>query len=904
MVGLPSGTVTFLFTDLEGSTRLWDEHPGVMRAALARHDEILRDTITAHDGYVVKSTGDGVHAVFATAHDSVAAAVAAQRALTEESWDNAVRLRVRMGVHSGEAELRDGDYYGSATNSAARLMSAATGGQVLVSGVTAALVQADLAVDVELWPLGEHRLRDLAAPMAVFQVAAPGLAREFPPLVSLDASPGNLPAQLSSLVGREEEVAEVAGLLRDHRLVTLTGVGGVGKTRLALAVAGEVLPGFADGAWVVELAKVRDPAAVVEAVAAALGAPKRPEVPALDMLASFLRVKRLLLVLDNCEHVLDAAAGLVRTLEGACPNLVVLATSREGLGIRGERLVAVASLGDADAELLFVERAQAVKHDFALSGTNVAAVRELCRRLDGIPLAIELAAARVSVLSPAQIAARLDQRFALLAGGERGAIERHATLRAAIDWSYDLLAPDEQLMLARLSMFAGSCTLDAAEAVCAVGDIAAEAVIDLIASLVARSLVVADHSAADTSYRLLETIRQYAEAHLHPDDRAATAGRHARYYAQWLVTAGEHLQGPEQASWVGRAEQETENVRAAITWAVSSEDEELAFAMLVAVDIAPLAFLPTGRAVWVETERILDLVRATSQEHLARAIALDAYGALARGDRDTAQERLDEAAALNGTEEFVAQDIAWIENWLALMSGDETRAMKANMRSVEWARRTGRTFDLAGALAGVASQHANRGDFDVARAEATEALEHARRTGAPSAITMARAALAFALIETDPEAARTHLQALSLPDALALEIEEGALLTMAVLGARLDEVEATLRVGAHVLDATPSTPLALGAVLETAAAVLASRTPEAAATLHGAVDAIVPGFADLVSLRPIAGHSAETRLNPDVALRLYEGGSRLSEDEAAALARTLIEDALASLTAGTAPLPP
>jgi predicted ATPase/class 3 adenylate cyclase len=888
MAQLPSGTVTFLFTDIEGSTRLWDEHPEAMRAALARHDEILHEAVTALGGHVVKTTGDGVHAVFASAYDAVAAAVRAQQVLMEEPWDDPVTLRVRMGLHSGEVELRDGDYFGSATNSAARLMSAAHGGQLVVSGVTAGLVRGLLPPGVELWPLGEHRLRDLAEPISVYQVAAPGLVREFPPLVSLDAFPGNLPAQLSSFVGRDVEGADIAELLREHRLVTLTGVGGVGKTRLALQVAGDVLTRFPDGAWLVELAKVRDPAAVPEAVAAALGAPTRPEVPALDTLIRFLRTKRLLLVLDNCEHLLGAAADVVRSLEQACPDLVVLTTSREGLGIRGERLFAVPSLNEGESQQLFVSRAEAVKHDFVLSDTNLSAVQEVCRRLDGVPLAIELAAARVSALSPSQIGARLDRSFALLSGGGRGAVERHATLRAAIDWSYDLLEADERLTLARLSVFNGGCTLDAAESVCAGDGIETDRTIDLVSSLVTQSLVMVDSTDPDEPwYRLLETIRQYAEEQLDPQDQLATRTRHARYYAAWLPNAQQELQGPLQELWLARCEREAENVRAAITWALEHRDEQVAFGLLEPSTLPPLAFLPIGNFVRPAAEATLEWVRTTSPQRLAWALAFAGFAAAARGDLKRARELLDEAEPFDDhmDDRFTIRLLV-VANILALTSGDAIDATRTLTEIASLARRMDWRYALAFTLAGLAARHATSGDFDTARAHATEALEIANNTGTASLITMARSALTYALSGPDPDAARSELRVLAAEARTDRWFDEPALGIMIVCGSQLGEREATLLAALRIVDATPSNRSLLAAMLEGTASVLDAEAPEAAATLRGAVDTITPGSVDLVALR---GDSFATESS-----RAYETGSHMTEDEAIAFARAAIRDALAA----------
>ena len=504
--------------------------------------------------------------------------------MSVETDEGGVRLLVRMGLHTGAGEERDGDYYGTAVNRAARLMAVAHGGQVLVSRAVQELVGDGLGGSVELVGLGEHRLRDLAQPVEVFQVVAPGLTREFPALQSLDALPGNLPVQHSSFVGREREVADLAALVREVRIVTLTGVGGVGKTRLACQATAEVLPEFRNGAWLVELARVRDPNVVVDAVASVLGVTPRPGVDLVDTLAAYLRPKELLLVLDNCEHLLGPIVDLVRTLEATCPSLVVLSTSREGLGITGERIVTVPSLaiphsGDRDAVLnsdaarLFVERAVAVKSDFAVTDANAGAVAEVVRRLDGIPLALELAAARIPVLSPAQLAQRLDQRFRVLGGGERGAIERHATLRAAIDWSYDLLSPDEQRVLARLSVFAGGCSLEAAEAVCSGAGIDEVEVLDLLSALVARSLVVAeDDASGERRYRLLETIRQYAEERVDDAERAELRDRHADFYVEFTETAAEGLRGPDQLRWVLEIESELENIRAALAWSIATND--------------------------------------------------------------------------------------------------------------------------------------------------------------------------------------------------------------------------------------------------------------------------------------------------------------------------------------------
>ncbi|HKY14241.1 MAG TPA: adenylate/guanylate cyclase domain-containing protein, partial [Microthrixaceae bacterium] len=494
---MPSGTVTFLFTDIEGSTRRWEREPDLMRASLRAHDLLLRDSIESHDGYVVKGTGDGMFAAFGRPEDGVEAAIAAQRALAGAEWPDNVGLRVRMGLHLGAVVEQDGDYIGPDVNRTARLTSAAHGGQIVCSRSVG-----DLVGDrFELVDLGEHRLRDLESSLHVFQIDAPGVRSVFPPLRSLDGLPGNLPRQITSFVGREAEIARVAELVGRASLVTLTGVGGVGKTRLALQVAADLLTEFRDGAWLCEYASVTDPEAVWVALAASLRIQAFPGRSLQDSVLNYLSSKQILLVLDNCEHLLAAIAAQVDAIEQGCPQVSVLATSREGLGLAGERMVAVPSLGvpveDSalddlaiiDSVRLFCDRATEARADFVLDAHNAGAIGELCRRLDGIPLGIELAAARLRSMSPDDLVARLDQRFKLLTRGSRAALERQQTLRATIDWSYELLDDPERHVLDRLSVFAGGCDLDAAEAVLAGDDLDALDVTDALGQLVDKSLV-------------------------------------------------------------------------------------------------------------------------------------------------------------------------------------------------------------------------------------------------------------------------------------------------------------------------------------------------------------------------------------------------------------------------------
>ena len=517
---LPSGTVTFLFTDIENSTKLWEQFPGAMKAVLARHDEILRLAIENHNGTIIKTTGDGFHAAFETGISGILAALAAQQALLAAKWKEIEphNLRIRIGLHTGEADERGGDYYGPTLNRAARLMSLAYGGQTLLSSTTADLVRDQLPAELSMRDLGEHRLKDLVRSEHIFQLNHPDLPSDFPALKSIDAFPNNLPVQLTTFIGREREIEDAKNRLISAHLLTLIGPGGTGKTRLALQLAADLLPYFYDGVWVAELAPLADPALIVQTIASVLGLREQLGMPLGELVIDYLRAKNILLIVDNCEHLVEACAQLVDQLLHACPNLKIIASSREALGITGETIYRVPSLSLPDptqttpstlmlseSVQLFIVRAAAVSPPFTLNGHNAAAIAQICLRLDGIPLALELAAARVTVFSAEQIATRLDDRFKLLTGGSRTALPRQQTLRATIDWGYDLLSEDERTLLRRFSVFAGGWTFDAAETVCSELD-----VLNLLTQLVNKSLVIAEEESGEVRYHLLETVRQYA----------------------------------------------------------------------------------------------------------------------------------------------------------------------------------------------------------------------------------------------------------------------------------------------------------------------------------------------------------------------------------------------------------
>jgi predicted ATPase/class 3 adenylate cyclase/Tfp pilus assembly protein PilF len=597
----PSGTVTFMFTDIEGSTRLWEESPDAMRAALARHDAILREAIESNGGYVFKTGGDSFYAAFPTGRDALAAAIAAQTAIRQEDWEHVAGnkgirpLKVRMALHTGTAEERDGDYFGQPLNRVARLQSAAHGGQVLLSLTTEELVRDQLPKGVTLDNLGEHRLKDLQRPEQVFQLVFQDFPATFPPLKTLNNHPNNLPVQLTPLVGRVREVDAISSLLlrTDVRLVTLTGPGGTGKTRLGLQVVAELVDDFEDGVFFVSLAPISDPALVASAIGQTLGVREVAGQTLAQSLRDYFRDKQMLLLLDNFEQVVSAAP-VVTDLLAFAPRLKILVTSREMLHVSGEHdfpvppltlpdpnhLPQLEQLTKYEAVRLFIERALALKPDFVLTQQNAEAVARICHRLDGLPLAIELAAARITILSPQAMLARLQSRLKLLTGGARDLPARQQTLRNAIDWSYNLLDEGEQALFRWLSVFVGGCTLEAAEEMCSAQfseDVPDLDVLEGLASLVSKSLLrQVEGPDGGSRFTMLETIREYGLERLSESGEAdALQAAHAHYYLRLAEQAEERLGGgPDQLVWLASLEAEHGNMRAALAWLRSRAESE------------------------------------------------------------------------------------------------------------------------------------------------------------------------------------------------------------------------------------------------------------------------------------------------------------------------------------------
>jgi predicted ATPase/class 3 adenylate cyclase/predicted negative regulator of RcsB-dependent stress response len=584
----PSGTVTFLFTDIQGSTRLWQEEPAAMVVAHARHNAILRNAIETNHGYVFQVIGDAFCAAFHTAQDALRASLKAQTDLHNASWGDAI-IKVRMGIHTGEAELQEGgDYRGFLTMSRLqRLMSAAHGGQTLLSLATQELLQNSLPTGVSLHDMGARRLKDWNRPEQIFQLVVEGLPSEFPPLRTLDASRHNLPAPTTSFIGRKKEKVEIKQAIGAHRLVTLTGSGGTGKTRLSLQVAVDLLDQFADGIWFVELAPLTDSSLIPQTILTAMEASEQQDKTPAQALIERVRGKKLLLILDNCEHLIEAVAKLVESLLSNAPELKVMASSREALGVKGEMAWHVPSMSVPDAKSstsldefsrlesvrLFIERAILAKPHFQLTKDNASSVAQICSRLDGIPLAIELAAARVRALSVEQIAARLVDRFHLLMGGSRTALPRQQTLRAMIDWSFNLLSEQEKQLFRRLAVFVGGWTLEAAEQVC-VQERSELDILELLTHLVDKSLVNMEESAEDVRYRMLETTRQYArEMLMMSEETRIYRDQHLEYFLKYAETAQLELRGRKQAEWMSLLETEHDNLRAALEWSQGTRPE-------------------------------------------------------------------------------------------------------------------------------------------------------------------------------------------------------------------------------------------------------------------------------------------------------------------------------------------
>jgi predicted ATPase/class 3 adenylate cyclase len=807
----PTGTITFLFSDIEGSSKKWEQHPDAMRVALAMHDRMLRETFEARGGFVFKTVGDAFCVAFNTAQEALIAALESQRALHGTVWNGLDELKVRMALHTGAAEHRDGDYFGATLNRVARILSSAHGGQVLLSLPTQELVRDQLPAALQLRHLGEHRLRDLARPEQLFQMVTADLPSQFPALRSLESVPNNLPVQLTTFVGREREMAEVKRLLGSTRLLTLTGTGGTGKTRLSLQVAAEALESFQDGVWLVEFATIEDAALVVETVAASLDIRQEAGRPLNTTLGAFLRAKQLLLIFDNCEHVVAACARLAETLLRSCPHLRILASSREPLGIAGEtawplpplslpdhwrEIVAgpdaIERLSQYEAVRLFVDRATLARPAFQLTNENIPIVAQICWRLDGIALAIELAAARIRVLTLQQVIDRIDDRFHLLTTGSRTAVPRQQTLRSLIDWSHDLLSEPERKLFRRLSVFVRGRTLEAIETVCACDGLESWEIVDLLTQLVDKSLVYVERTPKHGArYFMLESIYDYANEKLVEAGEAAEfRGRHLDYFLALAENAAPKIRGAEQREWLERIEFEEYNFRVAIEASMElpgqltkglrilaamqrlvevrglfKEAREIFTKVLAHPDSAKrdatraVALAAAGRLAWIADDmpqtgalhaEALSIFREIGdQRGAAQALADLALYALDAGDPAQARAHLDEALALSAKlgDARLSAHVCHARAALASAAGDFAQALAFEEESLALYRQLGDTWQSIILCWAVGMNATVLGRFDHARPHLAECLrvglELGNRWGASYPIE-ALAALAVA----------------------------------------------------------------------------------------------------------------------------------------------------------------
>ncbi|HEU0297117.1 MAG TPA: adenylate/guanylate cyclase domain-containing protein [Anaerolineales bacterium] len=798
MGNLPSGTVTFLFTDIEGSTRWWEEHPQWMSQAFARQETILRTTATSHGGYVYKMIGDAFQVAFATALDALNAAIDAQCALQAEPWGEFGPLRVRMAIHTGVTEERGDDYVGPLLNRLGRLLGVSQGGQILLTQATYELVCDWLPESVDLRDLGTHRLRDLIRPEHIYQATAPGLLSDFPVLLTLDSFPNNLPIQLTTFIGRETEIVEVKGELESHRLVTLTGSGGTGKSRLALQVAADLLDRFHHGVWFVELAPLTDPKLIPQTILVAIGISEQAGKLPLELLKEYLDNKKTLVVLDNCEHLIEASAKVVEALLKAAPQLKFLASSREALGLSGEvsysvpslslpdvkHLPAIEQLSQYEAVRLFMDRALIVVPHFVMDKDNAPFIAQICSRLDGIPLAIELAAARLKMMSVAETSRRLDDRFRLLTGGARTALPRQQTLRALIDWSYDLLSEDERSLLHRLSVFAGGWTLEAAEDVCSDQSSADSEqsgatdnrlsitdILDLLSHLVNKSLVILiEHTqSGETRYRMLETIRQYArEKLLEAGSSEIVRDWHLAYFVKLAEQAEPELVRSNQVFWLNKLDDELDNFRMALEWALAvkpeaglrianaswlfwyehgylQELENWIAQLLKAYDVPDAlrakALMIQSRVIAIEGDFTRSRMIATQGLQLARAVKdkhVEALGLLNLGQMIGFSGDLGECIPMVEASLALLQEVG--DKWgqataisvLAMRNRDLERSKAFLIEALRYHRELGNLSGLANCLNQLAQRNLWAGEFSSAAQALEESIEIYRKMGSQS----------------------------------------------------------------------------------------------------------------------------------------------------------------------------
>jgi predicted ATPase/class 3 adenylate cyclase len=753
--------VTFLFTDIEDSTPLLERvGMDVYEALLADHHRIIRAAVAAHGGVEVDTQGDGFFIAFAYATDAVCAAGDAQAAVGATTWPEGVELRVRMGVHSGDVRVVDDDYVGLPVHEAARVSAAAYGGQVLVSQRARDLLDEAALCGGELVDVGPHRLRGIAKPLRLYRLKHPDLGDDARPPRTQRAAQHNLPVSTNSFVGRGRELEQVAEALAETRILTLTGVGGVGKTRLALAAGHAAVASYPDGVWLIELASVGDAESLPRAVAGALGVEPGQGMTIEASLIDSVADKTLLLVLDNCEHLLEPVAALVENITRTCPDVSILATSREGLSCEGERMLMIPSLeapqpGEANVDypsvVLFVDRARAVRSDFVLTDDNTTAVADICRRLNGIPLALELAAARMRTMRPEDIAGRLGEIFRVLTGGRRTAVERHRTLRAAIDWSYELLRDAERLVFDRSSVFAGGFTLEAACMICAGGPVAADDVEEIIEGLVDKSMVVCDPTRHDVRYSVLETLRQYGADRL--EERAETdevRRRHAEYFTDFSVRVDEGLRGPDESRWFDDLARELDNVRAAFTWALDAGEMKIAVRICTATSVLFGNRWNEQACVWAD--QLVDVPAAVADPSYSLVLSVVATGMWQRGDMEAAAEVAQQAHEL-AHDVFSRAVAVGVLGSVAIFRGRPEEASRRFEDAVRLIAELGDAYQQAILCGAGAITYSYEGDHARARELADEHMRLNEKVDNPSCRADALYSMAEVIMHEDPDRA-------------------------------------------------------------------------------------------------------------------------------------------------------
>ena len=911
---LATQTLTFLFTDIEGSTAMLQSLGDAYAEVLADHHRIIRAGLDGHDGREIDTQGDAFFAVFTSARACVAAAIEMQRALGAHRWPAGREVRVRMGMHSGEAAQTAVGLVGLDVHRAARIAAVAHGGQVVLSATTAALLRDSMPAGASLRDLGLHRLKDLGRPEQIFQLVADGLAAAFPALKSLDNPRllNNLPVQVSSFIGRDAELAEVRRLITSSRLVTLTGPGGAGKTRLALQVAAGMADGSGDGVWFADLAPLQDADLVAVTVAKVLGIAADPDRPLLDTLVEAVGQRSLLLLLDNCEHVIDTCAKLADALLRNCRNIALLATSREPLGIDGERVHLVPSLDTpaddddtdaiaaAEAVRLFADRAEQHGVTLGWDQRTASVVGRICRQLDGIPLAIELGAARLRVMSAAELDARLDQRFAILTGGSRAALPRQQTLLAMVDWSWELLNAAERHVLARLSVFAGGFDLAAVEAVAGGDEVPPDEVVGLLAALVDKNLVQFDDTGArPVRYRLLETVRQYAARQLRaqpPVAEHAARTAHREHYLALAEAAAPQLVARDQAGWLDRLDLELDNLRAAIAFSLDQADPAPGIRLVTSLRMFWKAHGHAAEGVDA-LRALLDVPAARGATLLrARALATAAYLLEQTGGYAMAGEYCDEALVIarSAGDDYLIADLLDVRAFVLLRQGQQDAALPLIELGLGLARGLAEPHLSARLLAVRAFALDVGGDHAGATRDAAESLLLYRQVGDQRQVGTMLGNLGYAELSAgDLEAARGHLRE-SLDIARALEDHYGVVYETFNLGLAEYLSGSPGRAGdffAESLDLARRVRMPAGTAYALIGLALAGdgAGPGRAARLHGAADHALAVLGETVEpleagLRDLGRERLRAAMGADAFEAEYAAGRAMNAEEILALA--------------------